>query len=75
MNFEIWLKALAMAALGGASSGAAAGLTGGNRSIEAILMSVATGALIAAGAYLKQSPLAKHEGLPTPQDPPRDKGL
>lgn len=74
-NWKVFLKTLGMAAFGGATSGAIAGIASGSLNPKALGISVATGSLVAIGAYLKQSPLCANEPPPTPRSPPSYTGI
>ena len=66
MNWKLWLKGLAAAALGGAATGATHALSANGGAVtSATAMTSAAGALVTVLAYLAQSPL----GAPaTPAD-------
>jgi hypothetical protein len=57
MNWKTWLKTLASAAIGGAVTGAAQAMTTDGRITKQTAVIAGAGALLAALAYLKQSPL------------------
>ena len=57
MNWKRFLEGLAVTAIGGATTGAAHAATEGVVNPKAIGTSAAIGALIAVGAWVKQSPI------------------
>jgi hypothetical protein len=58
MNWKLWLKGLAAAAIGGAATGATHALAGSGTVNSATGITAAAGALVTALAYLAKSPLA-----------------
>ena len=66
MNWVLWLKGLAAAAIGGAATGATHALSNNGTVSEATGMTAAAGALATVLAYLMKSPLA---GPSASQDP------
>ena len=66
MNWGLWLKGLAAAAIGGAATGATHALSTNGTINEATGMTAAAGALATVLAYLMKSPLA---GPSAPEDP------
>ena len=58
MNWTLWLKGLAAAAIGGAATGATHALTNSGTVNSATGITAAAGALVTVLAYLAQSPLA-----------------
>jgi len=66
MNWELWLKGLAAAAIGGAATGATHALSANGAVDQSTAMTAAAGALATVLAYLMKSPLA---GQSAPQDP------
>jgi hypothetical protein len=67
MNWKLWLKGLAAAAIGGAASGATQALSS-NATINAGTgMTAAAGALVTMLAYLAKSPLAGQPAPPAQQ--------
>ena len=66
MNWKTYMKSLAAIAVGGAIAGVTATLSSGNITPKALGTSVVTGALVALGGYLKQSPISPGP-LPEPQ--------
>jgi hypothetical protein len=66
MNWKLWLKGLAAAAIGGAASGATQALSA-NGAINAVTgMTAAAGALVTVLAYLVKSPLGGQPAEPVP---------
>ena len=57
MNWKLWLKGLAAAAIGGAASGATQALSADGTVNSATGMTAAAGALVTVLAYLAKSPL------------------
>jgi len=66
MKWKAYMKSLGAIVLGGAISGAMTAVSGGNLTPKALGTSVVTGALVALGAYLKQSPIKADKGSETP---------
>ncbi|HUP03022.1 MAG TPA: hypothetical protein VMU19_03470 [Bryobacteraceae bacterium] len=66
MNWTVWLKGLAAAAVGGAASGAVTALSAGQLN-QNTAVTAAIGALTTVLAYLTKSPLApRNDPAPAP---------
>lgn len=57
MNWKLWLKGLAAAAIGGAATGATHALAGSGTVNSATGLTAAAGALVTVLAYLAKSPM------------------
>jgi hypothetical protein len=66
MNWELWLKGLAAAAIGGAATGATQALSANGAVGQSTAVTAAAGALATVLAYLMKSPLA---GQSAPEAP------
>lgn len=66
MNWKLWLKGLAAAAIGGAASGATQALSANGTIDSATGMTAAAGALVTVLAYLTKSPLGGQPAEPAP---------
>lgn len=66
MNWKVWLKGLAAAAIGGAASGATQALSNHANIDSSTGMTAAAGALVTVLAYLVKSPLAGQTAQPAP---------
>lgn len=58
MNWELWLKGLAAAAIGGAATGATQAISSSGAVNVQTAVTAAAGALVTVLAYLTKSPLA-----------------
>jgi hypothetical protein len=62
MNWELWLKGLAAAAIGGAATGATQAVSSSGTVNVQTAVTAAAGALVTVLAYLAKSPLASSAG-------------
>ena len=66
MDWKLWLKGLAAAAIGGAASGATQALSSNGVVDSATGATALAGALVTVLAYLSKSPLGGHPADPAP---------
>ena len=66
MNWKVWLRGLAAAAIGGAASGATQALSSNTAINAGTGVTAAAGALVTVLAYLAKSPLAGPAAQPAP---------
>ena len=73
MNWQLWLKGLAAAVVGGAATGATQAVSTSGTVNQTTAITAAAGALVTVLAYLLKSPLAAQAppiaALPTPPSP------